>query len=164
MGQPFKCGDIIFSRGSSPISRIIRHVDGKYSHISIAVSDKTILEAQRFTKTRITPIYFDDYEVVDLGFNDVERDEILKLAVDLTGISYDYTQIMWYFLEYLFNLDRSKIWNNPKNMICSELIAYLLLEMDWFQHIEEIKKVLNSTPNGLYEFLQLEKQFKNKRV
>lgn len=151
--KKFQCGDLLFVRGKSFISKMINLFDGTYSHVCIALSDKVVLEAQYFTKTRIIPIYFDDYEVVDLGLTNEQRDKILKLGINLVGKYYDYGQILGILLQKLFHLKQRKF-NNPNHMICSELITYLLLHVGYIQSTDEIDKFLELTPNELYSYLK----------
>lgn len=147
-----RCGDLVFVRGKSPISKLINLFDGQFSHVGIIVSDKgAVLESQRFTESRIVPFNYEDYEVVDLGLSEEQREEILKLAVDLTGIRYDYSQIFGLLLNRLFG---TKGWNNPTNMICSELLVYLLFQIDWFEDVKEADRMLEFTPNELYRYLK----------
>lgn len=135
-----KAGDILFVRGHSPISRAIRLFDsGEFTHVAIAVSDTHILEAQYFTKTRITPIYFNDYEVVRL---DLPEHELLKNSIQLVGRWYDYLQIVGYMIKHRRN--------NPNNLICSELVATILYRLE---KVEDYSKVKDLTPNELYQYL-----------
>lgn len=137
-----KAGDILFVRGHSLVSKAVRLFDkGEFTHVAIALSDTHILEAQYFTKTRITPIYFDDYEIVDLGINE---DELLRLGVNLTGKWYDYKQIIGYMFKH-----RS---NNPNHLICSELVATVLFGLGI---VDDYSKVKDLTPNQLYRFLTI---------
>jgi hypothetical protein len=154
--KKFQCGDLLFVRGKSFISKMVNLFDGEFSHCCIALSDKVVLEAQYFTKTRITPIYFDDYEVVNLGLTNEQRDKILKLGVNLVGEYYDYGQILGILLQKLFHLKQRKF-NNPNHMICSELITYLLLHVGYIQSTDEIDKFLELTPNELYFYLKSNK-------
>lgn len=146
-----KTGDIVFIRGNSWISKLIRMLDGEFSHLAIVLSDKgTVLEAQRFTKSRIVPFYFDNYEIVDLGLSQEQRDKLLKLSVDLVGYRYDYKQILGILWSKLF---KTKRYNNPNNMICSELLVYLLFQLDWFDNPSEAEYLLDATPNEIYSYL-----------
>lgn len=137
-------GDILFVRGKSPISKVIKLVDkGEFSHVSIAVSETHILEAQYFTKSRITPIYFDDYEIIRLDLTERERIDVLKLAINLVGKWYDYIQILGYVLKHRIN--------NPNSLICSELVANLLYSLGKVSDSNELR---NATPNELYYLLK----------
>jgi hypothetical protein len=138
-----KAGDIIFVRGNSLLSRIIRFFDkGEFSHVAIAVSETEVLEAQYFTKSRITPFYFTDYEIVDLGLSDAERKKVDELGPVLVGRWYDYIQVISYLFKHPFN--------NPNHLICSELVAIILSEIDRAEYSE----VINLTPNELYRYLR----------
>jgi Permuted papain-like amidase enzyme, YaeF/YiiX, C92 family len=153
----FEIGSLLFVRGDSFISKLIKKIDGgSFSHVCIVLSEKgSILEAQRFTKSRIIPIYFDDYEVINLNLTDEQKDKLVKLAVDLVGIKYDYKQI---FCELIEKILKKEIFpNNPKNMMCSELVTYLLLQIGYLNSTDEIDKFLELTPNELYEYLKLNK-------
>jgi len=139
-----KAGDILFVRGDSLLSSAIRLFDkGEFTHVAVAVSETHILEAQYFTKTRITPIYFEDYEIVRL---DLPEYEVLKISIQLVGKWYDYLQIVGYMLD--------KKTNNPNQMICSELVATVLYQLG---EIEDYNKVKDLTPNELYQYLTKDK-------
>jgi hypothetical protein len=63
-----QAGDIIFIRGHSLFSNAVRFFDpGTFSHVAVAVSATHILEAQFYTRVRIAPMNYDEYEVIDLG-------------------------------------------------------------------------------------------------
>lgn len=140
-----KVGDVIFVRGNSLLSKGIRYFDaGEFTHVSIAVSNTHIIEAQRFTDVRIVPIYFDDYEIVPMGL-DNESDEVAHWAISECGKNYDYMQILSYVLDKFF---KTGVWNNPNDVICSELVIKMMLH---FGMINEIER--DMTPNQLYRFM-----------
>lgn len=137
-----KAGDILFVRGNSLVSKTIRLFDkGDFTHVAIAMSETHILEAQYYTKTRITPIYFDNYEIVDVGLN---GDEVLRFGVNLTGKWYDYLQILSFMLKHRRN--------NPNHLICSELVATVLFGLGV---VEDYSEVRDLTPNELFDYLRL---------
>lgn len=139
-------GDIVFVRGTSFISKLIMKYDkGNFSHVAIAVSDTHVLEAQSYTKSRIVPIYFKDYEVIDLGLTDEERQLVVDNSKLLVGRSYDYLQI----LSILFKLKL----NNVNSLICSELVVLMLMELD-IVDMDEYFELINYTPNQLYNYLK----------
>lgn len=145
-----KSGDVVFVRGNSPISSLIRLFDkGEFSHVSICVSDgcKEVLEAQYFTTSSIVPFHFSDYEIVDLDLTDEQRKQISEIAPSLTGRQYDYFQILQYIIRKIFKEFK---WNNPNNMICSEIVDLLLYSVD---AIPEHDYLGNLTPNELYRYL-----------
>lgn len=107
------------------------------------MSETHIIEAQYYTKTRITPIYFEDYEIVRL---DLPEEELLKNSIQLVGKWYDYRQV----ISYMFH----KRTNNPNQLICSELVATLLFQLG---EIEDYNEVKDLTPNELYHYLTIKK-------
>lgn len=114
-----RAGDIVFVRGKSPIATLIRLFDkGSFSHVAVAVSETHIIEAEWDTKARIAKMEYDDFEIIDLGLTDKQRDIIVHEGIDLVGMWYDYLQIVG----YIFFKDMG----SPKSLICSEL-AYILL-------------------------------------
>lgn len=137
-----EAGDLIFVRGHSLVSSIVRAVDkGEFSHVAMAVSPTHVIEAEWSTKSVITPLHYEDYEVISLGMTEEQKDRIIKKAIQLTGRWYDYPQAVG----YLF----SRKWGSPKNLVCSEIV-YLLLK--------EIGLDLgdsNITPNELYTAITL---------
>lgn len=150
-----KAGDIIFVRGDSIISRIIRLFDrGCYSHVAIAVSDTEILEAQYFTRSRIIKNPYDSYDTISLELSNVEKVRLRKIAESLTGRWYDYRQVIGYVLR--------KPWNNPNNMICSEIVATILYEFGYNNQVE-LEEFRMMKPNELYRYLEetLELEKKN---
>jgi hypothetical protein len=139
-----KAGDILFVRGEGIVSNLVRMFDkGEFSHTAIALSNDHILEAQYYTRSRITKIYFDDYEIVDLGLTDEQRNESLKIAIDLTGEGYDYLQILGYLIKEKFN--------NPNNFICSEIVVKFLFQLGLVDDLDKYKYL---KPNELYRKLK----------
>jgi len=152
-------GNIIFVRGSSPLSKTIRLFDaGAYSHVAIALSSTHILEAQYYTKSRICPIYFEDYDVINLGLSRQQQLEVMRLGISLVGKWYDYRQIGGYIMRQLFGSDIRKF-NNPNNLICSEIIAIILEKSGALEGT--YGELEDKTPNELYKIL---KQYQEKRL
>ncbi len=138
-------GDLIFVRGDSLVSKAVRFFDkGEFSHVAIALSDSHILEAQYFTKSRITPMYFSDYEIMKIPLTENEQHEALEIGVDLVGKWYDYLQIIGYVLNSNFN--------NPRQLICSEMIALFLFRLGKINNYEEYAYL---KPNELYSKLNI---------
>jgi hypothetical protein len=138
-----KAGDILFVRGEGIVSNLVRMFDkGEFSHVCLAVSNTHILEAQYNSYSRIIPIYFDDYEIIDLGL-DNQKTRLLEVAINLTGKKYDY----FHALAYLFNLK----YNNPNTLICTEVIAQILFQLGL---IDSLKFYENLKPNELYRKLK----------
>jgi hypothetical protein len=149
-----QAGDIIFVRGgNSPISSLIRLLDGEFSHCCIAVSPTQILEAQRFIKSRITDLYFKEgnYVVVDLGLSQEQREIVKQIAPSLTGYDYDYVQVIGFFFEKLLNINIDQYFDSDDKFVCSELVDIILYYIGF---IDEEEYVGDHTPNELYRFLK----------
>lgn len=148
-------GSIIFIRGHSIFSDIIRYFDpGNFSHVAISVSPNGthVLESQRFINTRITPFYFDDYEVIDLGLTDQQKTKLVHLSIQMCGKNYDYLQLLKYALDdFGINLKL----NNPNKFICSELISTVLYGIGKIKGDEWIRDL---SPNELYQYLTSSKK------
>jgi hypothetical protein len=142
-------GDIIFVRGKTLISNLIRYFDpGDFSHIAICISPTHVLESQRFVNTRITPFYFSDYEIIDLGLNDEQKEKVVHMGIDLVGKQYDYIQLLQYvFDDFGWKLNL----NNPNNLICSELVGNLLRTVG---RLPKDERTSNMSPNELYRYLK----------
>lgn len=156
MKQSFLPGDILFVRGHNPLSKLVEFFDGEFSHCAICCGGDSILETDFFTNSRIVLNHYDDYEIVRLPLTDKQRDKVTHLAVDMVGRHYDYIQILYYLGEHLLKLNPKGIVNSPKNMICSELVVYLLLQLDVIDGVNLTNRLLDSTPNELYKFLKHE--------
>lgn len=152
-----QAGDILFVRGKSLLSRIIRWFDqGDFSHVAIAVSDTHILEAQYFTRSRIVENYFEDYDIVRFPLDEADRIH-LKFMIDsghYQGVWYDYAQIIWYmierFIKFFLKLDMRNPFNNPNHMICSEIVLEILCDLNYADEDEYLGDI---TPNELYHYL-----------
>lgn len=132
-----QAGDIVFVRGESVISKIVRMFDkGRYSHVALAVSSTHVVDADFKTKVQIRKFSEEDFDVVDLRLPEEKRDVVVHEAIQLVGANYDYLQI----LGYIF----SKELGTPKNYICSELIHVLMKKVGVHVGNRSIK------PNELY--------------
>lgn len=149
-----KAGDIVFVRGNSPLSDLVRFFDkGEFSHVAIAVSSTHVLEANWYMRVRIREMKYEDIEIIDLGFTREERNKVVQDGIAFIGLYYDYFQIMGYILQKLFSLEGGNKFNSPKNLICSELIFMILVSMgSKFNIAMEIG--YDVTPNQLYEILK----------
>jgi hypothetical protein len=147
-----KAGDIIFVRGKSPLARIVRYFDkGEFSHVCIAVSETHVLEANWNMRTRIREMKYEDYEIVDLELDEYERDEVVHEGIKLIGKWYDYPQITWYMMNKFLSWGSKNKFNSPVNLICSEVIFYILFRIGRIQSNTDINADI--TPNQLYKYL-----------
>lgn len=156
-----KAGDVVFLKPTGFIGWAITKIDGgPFSHVAIAVSETHIVEAQYHTKSRIWPAYTGrSVTVMDLGLSDLQRNMIVHNAIAITGKWYDYRLLFHYFFTNALKFRFKAIWNSQNNLICSELVAGLLLSVDWEGAEGLVDK--NITPRELFEYLtrvQLAKQ------
>jgi ribosomal protein L21E len=141
-----KAGDIVFIRGNSFLSKIIKRFDkGDFTHVAIAVSDNEIFEAQYYMKTKINKMHYEDYDIVSLNLSNKDVEKIIIMCNILQGKWYDYTQAISYMFRYWFD---SHIKNDPNALICSEVLAILLYMIDKTEYLDT-----NVTPNELYRQL-----------
>ena len=147
-----KAGDVVFVKPSGFISRMVALIDGgPYSHVAMAVNETHIVEAQYFTRSRITPAYARDVLVLDLGLSDEQRAFLQQQAIMVTGRWYDYRLIVHYFVTNALKWNLKAIWNSQNNLICSELVAGLLISVGYEGAAGLSER--NITPRELFEHL-----------
>lgn len=144
-----KKGQILFVKGDSFISKIINKLDGEYSHVCIAVSDTSILEAQRFSESRIVKNYHENYDVIELELDEYQKEILAETAIELIGYDYDYKQISFTLFNQLFKVARM---NDRNKFICSEIVVNLLYKLEIIDE-DEYGKLIDCTPNELYRYL-----------
>lgn len=138
-----KAGDIIFVRGDSLISRLVKLVDkGSFSHVAIAVSETEVIEANWNMKSSVVKFHYEDYEIVELNLTDNQRKQVPVVASSLVGKWYDYIQVIAYIFQ-------SRI-NNPRQLICSELVYNILYSIDYMKD----PNLVDIKPNELYHILK----------
>lgn len=145
-----KTGDVVFVREKGIIPSIIRFFDrGKFNHVAIFVSDTEILEAEYNTKVRMIKFPYDDYEVISLNLTDEQQEKVKSFAPQFVGENYDFLEILSIWFRICFGITELGKFNNPKSVICSELVAYFLENLK----IAPIGTELLA-PNELYTFLK----------
>lgn len=156
-----KRGDIVFVQGKGFIANIVRYFDrGKFSHCAIAISDTRVIEADVDTKVAVRPFVESEYsaiEVVDLGLTLNQRKRVINSSMKMLGTRYDYIQLLWYGLRKVFDFKGKNRLNNPKYVICSELVFIALDEAGILEDLR-IKEAFNNgidlTPNELYDLVK----------
>lgn len=147
-----RAGDIVFVKGTSWISRIIRWIDeGEFTHVGIAFSETELIEAQRFTRVRIYPLGDVEHTVASLSVTERERSRMLIEAQNLLGTRYDYLQIIGYIVRKLFGRKGSGRFNSPNKLICSELVSRAVYAAGITNKKDELYDL---TPNQLYDYLE----------
>lgn len=145
-----KTGDVVFVREKGIIPSIIRFFDrGKFNHVAIFVSDTEILEAEYNTKVRMIKFPYDDFEVISLNLTDEQQEKVKSFAPQFVGENYDFLEILSIWFRICFGITELGKFNNPKSVICSELVAYFLENLK----IAPIGTELLA-PNELYTFLK----------
>lgn len=156
-----KTGDIVFFRGTSPISRLIRFfTKSEYTHVALAIGDKTIIEADRFVNTRIREIQpsevYEIYRVEDM--TELMRRRIAVIAPMFVGYEYDYLQIFGVALRMIFSR-KQNFFNRSNKFICSELIDEVFHNSGVPR--KNTRPVGDVTPVELFEVYKLRKVIKN---
>ncbi|MGD1416551.1 YiiX/YebB-like N1pC/P60 family cysteine hydrolase [Bacillus stercoris] len=159
-------GDVLFFRKTNSIvSRIIAKITkSDYTHVGLIVAHDemtnvaTIIESDRFVRTRVSMIKIDESHIVYTTGNNSEelKSRIVNYAYKRLGTEYDYMQIMGIFLSFIFKGER--FFNSSNKLICSELIdlAYFEAGVKRKNHLN----IGNVTPQELidiYDLKELEK-------
>lgn len=144
-------GDIVFVKGHSIIDCLIRLFDpGPFTHVALAVSSTQVIEADLFTNVRIVPFHYEDYEVVSIGLDPVQRVGLQQAANEYVGRQYDYLQLFWYVIDDIFHLDGRNLLNSANDVICSEVISDIFIRLEIFEKDELLRDM---TPNELYQYV-----------
>jgi len=127
-----KKGDIVFSRGESPLSKLIQYFDGgNWSHVSVAIDNNHVIDS-RFPKgVQIRHFDLNHYEVIPANA-DVDK------AKEWLNFKYDVSLFIWLSFRW------GKPWNTPDEAICNELVIHSLSEPE----------LSGLTPNELYKVLK----------
>jgi hypothetical protein len=154
-------GDIVFVQGKGIIADITRFFDkGKFSHCAIAISDSKVIEADIDTRVAVRPFVREDYvivESIDLGFTSQQRMDVYNSALKHVGRRYDYIQLIWYALRKWLRLKGHNRLNNPRYVICSELVFIILDETGILDELgikETAFRGTDLTPNELYDLVK----------
>jgi len=123
--EPIQSADVIFYRPKSFIGWVISKVtNSPYSHVALAIDSNTLIEANRFIKTRVVPIEYDNKITHIYRLDNVtqeERDRIVSIALSYEGTDYDYAQIFEMFVRIVFRIKRT-LFNNQQKLTCSEVV------------------------------------------
>ena len=125
MTTEIQAADVIFYRPTGFIGRVISYfTSSPYSHVALAIDANTIIEANRFIKTRVVPIEYDNKITHIYRLDNVtqeERDRIVSIALSYEGTDYDYAQIFEMFVRIVFRIKRT-LFNNQQKLTCSEVV------------------------------------------
>jgi hypothetical protein len=120
-------GDIVFFKGQTWVSKVVAELTGSpYTHVGVAFSDSTVLEADRFIKARVRNLNdFDIYTVMRCELSAEQRRSILINGTNFIGTKYDYLEIAKWFFKLTTNIEGHGLVNNANRVYCSELVDFL---------------------------------------
>jgi uncharacterized protein YycO len=145
--RKMRAGDLIFVSGHDLLSNTIRWFDpGQFSHVAVALSDTHLIESQYLTNVRIAEMDYEDYEIVDVGLSDSQRDQLVHLAIELVGKKYDY----FFIIGLMFN---ERGWNHPNELICTEVAIDLFKTLNIIPHTD-VSPVVK--PNEFYRYVTVD--------
>ena len=115
-------GDIIFVKGNSIFSKIIKWVTkSEYTHCAIVVSDDNlhIAEINYKYNLKINHLHYKDYVICRYKYDltQEQKEKIYNFILNTLNTKYDYIQTIGHLLRKLFGF---KIINNPYMYNCSE--------------------------------------------
>lgn len=149
-------GDIIFVEGTGIVSWLIKKVTGgKWSHVAMFVNDDYLVETEWNTRGRLININDTDYltknhEIIHIELTK-EQQDLLNVAIyPFLGAKYDYLLIFKLFIKHVLKIGFKR--NTPQEVVCSELVAHILLILGVFGYNEF--GVTNYSPNELYRYLK----------
>jgi hypothetical protein len=149
---------LFFKKNSSFISRTIAKLTkSEFTHVGLIVAyDETtkvatIIESNRFIKTRLSIIQIDNKHAVystSIMTDEMKRN-VVKFAYKELGKDYDYLQIVGLFISLLFKEKRIGYFNSKNRLICTELIDIVYLKSGIKRNDNE--SIGNITPSELLE-------------
>lgn len=153
-------GDVLFFKKKNTfVSKLIANITkSEYTHVGLIVSyDEfsnvfTIIESNRFIRTRIERINFDDasHVIYSIGYKSEETEsKIVDHAHEALGIQYDYFQILGLLLSLILQGNKRAMFNSTNKLICSELIDITYIKSDIKRN--NMDNVGNVTPQELLE-------------
>jgi hypothetical protein len=126
-----KTGDVLFFKGRSLISKVIAYITkSSYTHVALVIGEDIdgtplVLEAQRFTKTKIRRIQPSEvFEVYRTELTRKQQFHIELLAYTQEGKAYDYLEMVGLILRSWWKSNRTLIEEKNK-LYCSEVVDYI---------------------------------------
>lgn len=139
-----KAGDLVFVRTKGILPALIRFFDkGRFNHVAIAYSETQILEVDFDTCVRIVTLPYDEVEVVPIPLKDIILLE--NFGKKYIGKKYDLGQVFRIWVRLVFGFKWLNRFNNPREVICSELAGEYLQYIGLVDAGEELL-----APNELY--------------
>jgi hypothetical protein len=129
-------GDIIFYKSRGLISKLISMVIGSdYTHVSLALDEITIIEANRFITSHIVEFFPEEgeqYKVMRLKIplTEAQKEHLKANAHKLEGRRYDWLGIFILFVQLVFKIKLSNIKNDTDELWCSELVDFMYEQLN----------------------------------
>ncbi|UUV46975.1 permuted papain-like amidase [Bacillus phage vB_BanS-Thrax5] len=153
---------VFFKQTNSFISKLIAKVTkSEFTHVGLIVGHDestgvlTIIESNRFIRTRVARLQLDERHVIYTTGNQPQEvvDKIVKFAYKNLGKRYDYLQLLGLFISLSFERKRNIYFNSKNKLICSELV-------DLAYYTSGVKRKTNQnlgniTPQELFEVYDL---------
>ena len=144
MKNNVQIGDIVLYKGKNIFSRLISFFTrSKYTHVSMIISEKYIIEANWYKKSSIVEFKFDPKKMeiyrLENGLNCQQQISIVQHSYDFLNKYYDYGQLIGYIIEFFKGKTKHNPFNSNTRLICSELVdkAYLTINIDLVDYREE---------------------------
>lgn len=141
MENNLQIGDIILYRGKGILSKLVCFfTKSKYSHVSMMISNRHIIEANWNKKSNISNFKFNPKRMEVYRFKDglsaEQQISIVQDSYDFLNKYYDYGQIFGYILEFFTGKRKKNPFNSSSKLICSELVdrAYLKINIDLVEY------------------------------
>ncbi|UGO46269.1 enoyl-CoA hydratase/carnithine racemase-like [Bacillus phage vB_BanS_Chewbecca] len=159
----FMIGNLVFfKKTNSFISSLIAKVtNSEFTHVGLIVGHDektgivTIIESNRFIKTRVARLELNERHVIYTTGNQPQEvtDRIVKYAYKNLGTSYDYLKLFGLFFSLAFKRKRNIYFNSANKFICSELV-------DMAYYTAGVRRKTNDnlgniTPQELFEVYDL---------
>lgn len=153
MENKFQIGDIVLYRGKSIFSRLVRFFTGSaYTHASMLISERHIIEANWYKKSNIKKFKLDlkKMEVYRFkgGLTPEQQISIVQDSYDFLNKYYDYGQLLGYVWEYFRGKRKTNPFSSKSRLICSELVdrSYSRINIDLVKYRSDG----NVTPEDIF--------------
>lgn len=151
-------GDVVFFKAQNTrVSRWISRVTkSEYTHVGLALDDKTIIEANRFINTRIVSFVLDETQHVLFrlpNVDDTMKEKIHAEAMRFERFPYDYLHVLKLYVHLVFGYECSFLIRGNRT-ICSKLIDFAFFASGTPRKTRG--RIGDITPSMLIELYELE--------
>lgn len=147
-------GDIILVKGQSLFSKGVKlFTKSDYTHTTMMISDKQMIEANFYKKVNIVDFKYDP-KTMEIyrykgGLSVSQQINVVQSSYEMLDKYYDYLQIVWYMIEFFIGRHYNSPFHLDNFIICSELIdvAYTNIGINLVPDREKG----NVTPDDLFK-------------